>query len=102
MLCDKDSWIWKKCFHLSYFQLKKSYYQQQDELRELRELLKGKELKIRQLEYENVNLKKGSKTVSQSKMNSSMIHEDSDCSEGSSAAASPVEENHPELIIQAS
>ena len=39
-------------------QLKKSFYAQQDELTKLRELLKGKELKIRQLEYENKSLKK--------------------------------------------
>jgi len=38
--------------------LKKSFYAQQDELSKLRELLKGKELKIRQLEYENKSLKK--------------------------------------------
>lgn len=44
----------------------------------------------------------GSNTVVQSKLNSSMIHEDSDCSEGSSAASSPVEENRSEMIIQAS
>ena len=33
--------------------MKKAFYQQQDELQKLRELLKGKELRIRQLEYEN-------------------------------------------------
>merc|ERR1712080_531045 len=33
--------------------LRKAFYQQQDELQQLRDLLKGKELRIRQLEYEN-------------------------------------------------
>jgi len=72
--------------------LKKSFYQQQDELRNLRELLKGKELKIRQLEYENISLKKktgdtvvtATETKTNSRLNSSMIAEDSDCSDASS------------------
>jgi len=38
--------------------LRKAFYQQQDELHKLRELLKTKELKIRQLEYETMQLKK--------------------------------------------
>lgn len=71
--------------------MKKSFYQQQDELRELRELLKGKELKIRQLEYENTSLKKSSGTIqmaddiiNRSVDSSGMVAEDTDCSDASS------------------
>lgn len=89
-------------------QLKKSFYQQQDELRELRELLKGKELKIRQLEYENQALKKKEGTDSnaivikaeeeQSKdLNSSMIAEDTDCSDASSDQESTPQITQKEL-----
>jgi len=41
--------------------LRKAFYQQQDELTQLRELLKGKELRIRQLEY---NLSKHNEKIS--------------------------------------
>lgn len=67
--------------------LKKSFYQQQDELQQLRELLKGKELKIKQLEYENIALKKRVSCDSpqqQRKQTSNMIAEDTDDSDASS------------------
>jgi len=75
--------------------LRKAFYQQQDELQKLKELLKGKELRIRQLEYENSSIKKTSSVtyndvISNDQVRkdrkenvSSMIAEESDCSDSS-------------------
>ena len=52
-------------------------------MNQLRELLKGKEMKIKQLEYENIALKKKAGSGAEEKMQS-MIAEDSDASDASS------------------
>lgn len=85
--------------------LRKAFYQQQDEIQKLRDLLKGKELRIRQLEYENSKLNKENVTLddiveeslqkNKKNLKSGMIQysDNSEASEGSSSDPEIIEEN---------
>jgi len=87
--------------------LRKAFYQQQDEIQKLRDLLKGKELRIRQLEYENSkqncdnvtlndiveeSLQKSTKNKKKKSLTSGMIEYSDNSEDGSSSDPEIIEE----------